>query len=354
MCISRRAATLLAVLGAVAVLTPIRSAAFPTFSDWPTRSVKIIVPFAPGTTNDIAARLYAEGLAKRWRRPVVVENRLGTDTIIGGCDFANAKDGHTLLYGSTSTIAVSPLLRPHEWMQDLVPIAYGGSSILTIAVTSKLPAHSLKDLVELARSRPHELSWGAAPSLPAFAFAATVKRHQLYVAHVPYRDAVTQRSDLSKGRLHVLSNSLQAVSGPVVAGEARILAVTSPQREPALPDVPTVAEAGFPEMEIEELSGLFGWRSMPAELRDRIAADMRAIAGDAFFRERIEAGGQRVRSGTPTEFAAAIGRQRIRIQQIMHTVDLKSVARALVAPPREQNDETGLAEEADLECGMRN
>lgn len=121
----------------------------------------------------------------------------------------------------------------------------------------------------------------------------------------------------------MLSNSLQTSSGPVASGKARFLAVTGPQREPLLPDVPTVAEAGFPEMEIEELSGLFSWRGMPPELSDRIAADMRAIAGDAQFIARIEASGQRVRSGTPAEFAAAIGRQRIRIQQIMHIIDLK-------------------------------
>ena len=220
-------------------------------------------------------------------------------------------------------ITVTPLLQatlPH----DLVPVAFGASSILTVAVTNTLPAHSLKDLVELARSKPGELSWGAGPSLPFFAFAATVKRHQLSMVHIPYRDAAAQESDLSEGRLHVLSNSLQAVSGPVATGKARILAVTSPQRPPALPDVPTVAETGFPEMEIEGLAGLFGWRGIPPELRDRIAADMRAIANDPSFRGRIEASGQRVLSGTPAEFAAAIGRQRIRIQQIMHIVDLRS------------------------------
>ena len=327
MCISRHAFTFLVVLGTAAAFTPSGSPAFPTFSDWPARGVKIIVPFPPGSANDIAARLYADGLAKRWGRPAVVENRPAVDAIIGGGALAGAKDDHTLLYCTASMITVNPLLQatlPHDPVVDLVPVAFGANSILTVAVTNKLPAHSLKDLVEVARLRPGELSWSAGPSLPYFAFAATVKRHQLSMVHIPYRDATTQRSDLGEGRLHVLSNSLQAVSGPVAAGEARILAVTSPLREPALPDVPTVAETGFPEMEIEDLAGLFGWRGMPPELRDRIAGDMRAIANDPSFRGRIEASGQRIRSGTPAEFAAAIGRQRIRIQQIMHIVDLKS------------------------------
>ena len=175
----------------------------------------------------------------------------------------------------------------------------------------------------LARSKPGELSWSAGPSLPHFVFAATLKRHQLAMMQV-HRDPATLQADLAEGRVHVLSHSLQAMAGLVDAGKARILAVTSAQREPMLADVPTVAEAGFPEMEIEGLSGLFGWRGMPPELRDRIAADMRAVARDPVLQLRFEASGQRVLTGTPAEFAAAIGRQRIRIQQIMHIVDLKN------------------------------
>jgi tripartite-type tricarboxylate transporter receptor subunit TctC len=312
---------------ALAALAPGAALAF---GDWPSRAVKIVVPFPAGSANDAAARMYADGLSRRWARPVIVENKPGADAIIGGGAFANARDDHTLLYGTASMITVNPLLQaalPYDPILDMVPIAPGASSVLVIAVTNELPAQSLKDLVELARSRPGKLTWGAGPSLPYFAFAATLKRHRLGMVHLPYRDAATAQADLSEGRLHVLSNSLQALAGPVDAGKARILAVTSPQREPMLPDVPTVAEAGFPEMEIEGLSGLFGWRDIPPELRDRIAADMRAVARDPVLQMRFEASGQRVLDGTPAEFAAAIGRQRIRIQQIMHIVDLKNAMR---------------------------
>ena len=322
-----RVATLLAVLATIIALTSRAALAFPTFSDWPSRGVKIIVPFPAGSANDVAARMYAEGLSRRWTRPVVVENKPGADAIVGGGAFANANDDHVLLYGTASMITVNPLLQgalPYNPVLDLVPIAPGASSVLVIAVTDSVPARSLKDLVALARSKPGELTWGAGPSLPYFAFAATVRRHQLNMVHVPYRDAATPQADLSEGRVHVLCNSLYALAGPVGSGKAHILAVTSPRRERMLPDVPTVAEAGFPEMEIEGLSGLFGWRNMPPELRDRIAADMQAVTNDPILHDRLEASGQRVLSGTPAEFAAAIGRQRIRIQQIMHIIDLKS------------------------------
>jgi tripartite-type tricarboxylate transporter receptor subunit TctC len=301
--------------------------AHPAFSDWPSRTVRIVVPFPAGSPNDVAARLYAEGLSRRWIRPVVVENKPGADAFLDGGTFAGTRDDHTLLYGTAAMITVNPLLhepRPYDAVQDMLPIAPGAGPVMVIAAASGLPARSLKDLVELARSKPGALSWSAGPSLPYFAFATTLKRHRLSMVRVPYQDAATPPTDRGEARAHVLSTSLQAVTGPVAAGQLRILAVTSPRREPLLPDVPTVAEAGFPEMEIEGLSGLFGWRNMPPEVRDRIAADMRALAKDTGLKKQLEAIGQRVLAGTPAEFAAAIGRQRIRIQQIMHIVNLKN------------------------------
>jgi len=298
--------------------------------DWPTRAVKIIVPFAAGSANDVSARVYADGLAKRWGKPAIVENRPGADTIVGGGAFANARDDHTLLYGTASMVTVSPLLQevlPYDPSRDLVPISSTASSILVIAVHDKLPVRSLQELAELARSRPAELSWSSGPSLPHFVFAAMLARHALRQVYIPYRDGMAQQADFGEGRVQILSHALQSVRGPVAGGKARILAVTSPGREPGMPDIPTVAEAGFPEMEIEGLTGLFGWRDMPPALRGRISADVQAVAGDPSVRALIEAGGQHVLGSTPNEFSAAIERQRERIQQINRIVDLRNAAR---------------------------
>ena len=298
--------------------------------DWPARAVKIIVPFSAGSANDVSARLYADGLARRWSKPVIVENKPGADAIVGGSAFANARDDHTLLYGTASMVTVSPLLQevlPYDPSRDLVPISSTASSIFVIAVHDKLPVRSLPELAQLARSKPGELSWSSGPSLPHFVFAAMLARHALRQVFIPYRDATTQQTDFGEGRVQILSHALLAVRGPVAAGKARILAVTSPRREPGLPDVPTVAEVGFPEMEIEGLTGLFGWRDMPPALRDRISADVQAVAGDPSVRSRIEAGEQHVLGSTPDEFSAAIERQRSRIQQIGRIVDLRNAAK---------------------------
>jgi tripartite-type tricarboxylate transporter receptor subunit TctC len=298
--------------------------------DWPARAVKIIVPFSAGSANDVSARLYADGLARRWSKPVIVENKPGADAILGGGAFANARDDHTLLYGTASMVTVSPLLQevlPYDPARDMVPISSTASSIFVIAVHDQLPVRSLQELAQLARSKPGELSWSSGPSLPHFVFAAMLARNALSQVYIPYRDAMNQQTDFGEGRVQILSHALQSVRGPVAAGKARILAVTSPRREPGLPDVPTVAEVGFPEMEIEGLTGLFGWRDMPPALRDRISVDVQAVAGDSSIRSRIEAAGQRVLGSTPDEFSAAIERQRTRIQQISRIVDLRNAAK---------------------------
>ena len=249
--------------------------------DWPTRTVKIIVPFSAGSTNDISARLYADGLSKRWGKPAVVENKAGADAIVGGGAFANARDDHTLLFGTASMITVNPLLQealPYDPSRDMIPISSAASSIFVVAVHDHLPARSLQELAQLVRSKPGQLLWSSGPSLPHFVFAAMLKRNLLKAVYVPYRDGTSQQADFGEGRVHILSQALQGVKGPVDAGNARILAVMSPKREPALPDVPTVAEAGFLEMEMEGLLGLFGRRDMPQALRDKISADMQAIS----------------------------------------------------------------------------
>jgi len=297
---------------------------------WPTRAVRVIVPFAAGSANDVSARFYTERLAVRWGKPVIVENKPGADAVVGGGAFANAKDDHTLLYGTASMVTVSPLLQdvlPYDPSLDMVPIVSTASSIFVIAVHDRLPVRSLPELVQLTRSRPGELSWTSGASTPHFLFAAMLTRHALKQVYIPYRDATTQQADFSEGRVQILSHALLAVRGPVAGGKARIVAVASPVREPSLPDIPTVAEAGFPEMEIEGLAGLFGWRGMPPALRDKIAADVRAIATDPSVRSRIEASGQHVLGGTPDEFSAAIERQRSRIQEMARIVDLRNAAK---------------------------
>jgi tripartite-type tricarboxylate transporter receptor subunit TctC len=293
---------------------------------WPERTVRIIVPFAAGGAIDTAARLYADSLAKKWGQPVVIENRTGADTNIGTAEFIKARDDHTLLYGIPSAFTINPLVlgTPPFDPKDLVPISATASVVLLVAVHTGVPARSLRELAQLAKSEPGKLLWGSAPAIPRYLFAAFLKQQGLDMTYVPYRDIAAPAADLGEGRLHVLVSSVLATNAPVQSGKARIIAVIdTQQRAPTLPDVPTATEAGYPEMMIGGIVGFFGWRDMSAKLRDRIASDVQAVAQDPVVRSRLEAAGQRALGTTSAEFAAAIESQRIRIGELARLIDLK-------------------------------
>ena len=160
----------------VLIPTLILAIAGPVSADpaWPTRPVRMIVPFPAGSSNHTAARVFAEGRARRWDKPVVVDNKPGGDASIGAGLFASARDDHTLLYGTSSIITVNPLVQsalPYDSAKDFVPISSGASAILVVAVNAGLPVRSLGELALLAKEKPGILNWGSGPSLPYYAFS---------------------------------------------------------------------------------------------------------------------------------------------------------------------------------------
>src|SRR5262245_13215836 len=318
-------------LSLVAVMAAIATAAYAADADkaWPTRTVRVIVPVSAGSLVDVAARLYADGLSKKWGQPVVIENRPGAETNIGTAAFVSARDDHTLLYGIASTITVNPLVYANlsfDPARDLVPISATASPILVVAVHKDVPAHSLSDLARLTGAEPGKLLYGASPGLPRHAFAAFLKRRGLEMVYVPYKDTATPQADLGEGRIQLLVPSLLTANALVESGKARILAVTNPNRAPMFPEMPTVAEAGYPELTVDPVSGLFGWRDMPAALRDKISADVQALSQDPGVRARIEATGQLVHGTTAAEFTALIERHRVQVGEIARLVDLKAAS----------------------------
>ena len=320
--ISNKTLSLVAVMAA----TTLSVCAADAEQAWPERSVRVIVPFAAGGAMDTAARLYADGLSKRWGQPVVVENRPGADTHIATAEFIKARDDHRLLYGIPSAFTINPLLLgiPAYDPKDLVPISVTASVVVVVAVHTGVPVRSLGELARLAQAEPGKLLWGAAPGLPRYAFTAFLKRRGLDMSYVPYKDAVTPPVDLGEGRIQVLVTSLLVTNAPVQSSKARIIAVIDAQRASMLPDVPTAAEAGYPEMTIDSVVGFFGWRDMPMALRDKISDDVRAVARDQVVRSRLEAAGQRAVGTTSAEFAAAIESQSVRIGEIARLIDLKA------------------------------
>ena len=316
MCTTQRLARALAViiLGALAL-----SAAPSSAEPWPQRTVRFIVPLPPGTSTDLVARLFADRLSERWRQPVAVENRQGADGIPAVTGFVSARDNHSLLFSFAGIITINPLTYdklPYDPVRDLVPVAWVADNFIGIAVPETLKVNSLDDFVKLARSQPGKLNWAASPGVPHYVFAALQKSAGIEMMQVSYRDFRPALQDLGEGRIQAVATGVALLVPQMQAGKVKLLMVNNRQRSPQAPEVPTATEAGYPELTFEGAVGLYGWRDMPTGLKERIAADVRAVATDPTTAARVASMGSALRVGTSTEFEAVIEEQRAKIAAI--------------------------------------
>jgi tripartite-type tricarboxylate transporter receptor subunit TctC len=285
---------------------------------WPQRPVRFIVTLGPASGADIGARLLADRLTARWGKPVVIENRPGADGLVAIQAFVNAADDHTLLYTPAGSFTVHPL--QYEKLpyvpDDLVPLARVSNTILAVGVPASLKIGTLAEFAKYARAESGKLNAAVVSGITEFTFDYFLKTAGLSIAKVPYRDIVQAATDLSVGRLQVMMSSYAILQPHVQAGSVKVLAVNGHERTTLLPGVPTAGESGFPALEVEGLVGLFGPRGISNELRQRIGADVVAVAADPTIAERLAGTAQVPNPGGPAEFAAAIDRQRAQIAVI--------------------------------------
>jgi tripartite-type tricarboxylate transporter receptor subunit TctC len=296
-------------------------------ADWPHRTVRLIAPVPAGSASDFSARLFADRLSRRWGQPVIVENRPGADGVIGVSAFLSADDDHTLLYAISGVVTVHPITHeklPYDPVRELVPIASASDVVIAIAVPANSSIRTLRDLVETIRAQPGKLNWSSSPGLPPFVVGGFFKNARLDIAFVPYRELAPALHDLDAGRIDIFVHALSVIMPQVHSGKARLLAVASEARVPLAPDIPTVTEAGFPELRMDGLVGFYGRRGMPDALRDRIAADVRAVADDRAIRERLAGVGQAARPGTTAEFAELLEEHRRRLSDLAKAIDFKA------------------------------
>ena len=319
----RRAAALTACLLAVLMLAT--SPAQAQAQTWPTRTVKFIVPFGPGAGADIGARLFAEKLAARWGQPVVIENKPGGDSLVAINAFLGANDDHTFLFGPSGNFAVHPFVYSKLAYdpKDLVPIARVSNTILAVAVAQNAPYNNVKDFTEAARKEPGKLNSGLVQGITEFTFWGYCHHEGLNVTQVPYRDINVAPVDLGENRIQVVMASLAIVQPQWQAGRIKLIVVNNRTRAPAAPNVPTAREAGYPSLEVEGLVGLFGLKTTPNEMKERIAADFRAVAADGAIAARLQATGQVINVGGPKEFADAIEEQRAKVAATVKAIDFK-------------------------------
>ncbi len=295
-----------------------------TFAEtWPQRTVRLIVPHSAATGSNISARLFAERLTERWKHPVIVENRPGADGLTGVTAFVTMRDDHALLYSPAAPVSVFPVtheMLPYDPTRDVVPISSATDTVVAIAASESANIGSLAEFVTAARSQPGKLSYVTGGGAFHIWFAGFIDRAGIDVMKASNRGPSLVFQDLAEGRVHVMMTMMTTVLPMVHAGKVRLLAVTNKKRFSLAPEVPTVAEAGYPDLTFEGLQGFFGPRDMPIQLRNRIATDIRAVAADPAIVERLAAVGQIPRGSTPAEFAAAIEEQRVQIAAVAKAV----------------------------------
>src|ERR1700689_4519933 len=294
-------------LMAVAAVTFMASAE----TKWPTRPVRFILPLGAGSGSDIGARLLADRLAQRWDQPVIVENRPGGDAIVAINALVTAHDDHVLLFSPTSSFTAHVYLHDNLPYQpsDLVPITRVSNTIITISVPASSNVNSLQELAAMARAEPGKLNWAGVTGALDFVFAGWLKQEGLNINKVPYRNPVDAANDLAEGRVQVYEAALAIVRPQMQAGKIRLLAVTNTVHAPTLPNLPPVAEAGYPALTLDGLVGLCGPPGMPLELRQRSTADIRAVV-DPTIEDRLTTTGQLTNIGGPEEFGKSIDEKR--------------------------------------------
>ncbi|MBW6397907.1 tripartite tricarboxylate transporter substrate binding protein [Roseomonas sp. HJA6] len=295
---------------------------------WPERPVRLINSGAPGSGIDLIARLLAEGLAQHFGRPVSVENRPGGGSVLAVQAHAQARPGDSMLLAATGVASTVPYTftgtLPYDPVADLVPVAIPASEFLCIAVTAELPVRSLGEFVALAKARPGAMNWNSVPGYVELDTRLFLHQQGIEATYIAYPGSPPAILDLAAGRIQMGVQPLTPLLGSVREGKVRALAVTSGVRAPSLPEVPTVAEAGFPGQSYDPFTGLFGWRGMPAAVRDRVAEAVRIVVEKPEVAARLRQAGILARYGSPADLAAVIGVQRDRVQLAVRTVGLRT------------------------------
>lgn len=278
--------------------------------DFPTRPVRMLIPSAAGSGQDILGRLVAQRLSETWGQPVVAENRVGAGGTLGTALIANApRDGYTIGVVNSSSLAISPALMPNVGYDPLTsfePLGLGASNDCALGVRAASPFRNVADVVAAAQARPGHLTWASAGSGSSTHMAGELFRivSGVEIVHVPYRGSPAALTDTLGGQVDMTFNTINTLLPAIRGGALRALATTGRTRDPLLPDVPTLAEVGYPAYEASGWLGFAGPAGLPPDLAARIGGAIHAVTSSTSFRDAILAAGMRPRSLSAAEFRA--------------------------------------------------
>jgi len=279
---------------------------------YPSRPVRMLVPFSPGGASDTAARVVGQHLAPRLGQQIVIENRPGAGGTIGTELAARAApDGHTLLMGSNTEIVINPNLYrklPYDTVRDFVPISLVANTPLILVVHPSLPVKTVKELIALARAKPGQIDYASSGNGSTVQLAAEMFKTMAGVnlRHIPYQGSAPAVTQTMAGEAQLMMPAMPAALQQARAGKLRALAVTSPGRVAAAPELPTVAEAGVPGYEIGIWNGLVAPAGTPKPVLDRLYDEVVKVVALPEVKQSFANIGAETLSSTPQEFAALI------------------------------------------------
>jgi tripartite-type tricarboxylate transporter receptor subunit TctC len=294
----------------VSIAAFIASGAFA--QSYPTKPVRLVVPFPPGGAPDLVARSLGPRLNEELGQPVVVDNRAGAAGIIGMEIVSKSPpDGHVLVMGSAGPVAINPGLYKklsYDVLRDFAPISRVTALPFLLVVHPSLPVKSVKDLLALAKAKPGQLNYGSPGNGTTTHLATELLKSVtgMKITHIPYKGVAAAATDLMGGQVQILSGDLNTMLPHVKSGRMRGIAVTSEARSPLLPDMPTVAESGVPGFEATGWTGLLAPAGTPPAIVQRLSATVAKALATPETRTRVGALGGEVASSTPEQFAAYI------------------------------------------------
>jgi tripartite-type tricarboxylate transporter receptor subunit TctC len=294
---------------------------------YPEKPVRIVVTFAAGGASDIVARTIAEPLAKLIGQTVIVDNKPGAGGTLGGLDVVRASaDGYTLMLSNSTPLSIGPFTvpkQPYDPAKQFTHVAMLGVAPVLLMANPKTGVATLKDLPKAAAAPGYSFGSGGPGSIGHIVGEMTKSAMKVQMTHIPYRGGAPMTTDLIAGTIPLGVDVITAFVPMVRAGQIRALAVTTRQRSPLLPDVPTTAELGYPTLIAENYFGVSGPAGLPKEVSDRLAQALAQIVADPAIVKRFEELGITAVKMSATEFAELVSKQAADWSPLIKTMDLK-------------------------------
>jgi tripartite-type tricarboxylate transporter receptor subunit TctC len=280
---------------------------------WPSRTIKMVVPYPAGGTTDLLGRMVADQLKAGLNATCIVENKPGAGTVLGAEQVARSEpDGYTLLMATSTTLAINKTLYkklPYDPVKDFTPIALLAGVPFALIINPMLPAKTLAEFIAYAKSKPGELAYGSAGNGSPQHLGAEMLRTAagIDIRHVPYRGSVPAMLDIIAGHIPFMIVDLQPALQQIREGKVRVLGVTTPKRVAAAPDIPTLAEAGLPGFELVAWQGVVAPAGLPRPIVDQLAAQIARLVADPATRDKLTTLSLEPLSGsTPDSFASYV------------------------------------------------